>query len=66
MKIHPVGAELFHVDGGTNRQTDMMKLKVHFSVLQTQLKMGLKKLRREGMDWIYWLSAAAGGFFLLR
>jgi hypothetical protein len=34
MKIHPVGAELFHVDGWTDRQTeiqtDMMKLIVAF------------------------------------
>jgi hypothetical protein len=30
MKIHPVGAELFHVDGWTDRQTDMTKLMVAF------------------------------------
>jgi hypothetical protein len=26
MKIHPVGAELFHVNGRTDNQTDMTKL----------------------------------------
>jgi hypothetical protein len=26
MKIRPVGAELFHADGQTDRQTDMTKL----------------------------------------
>jgi hypothetical protein len=26
MKIRPVGAELFHTDGRTNRQADMPKL----------------------------------------
>jgi len=25
MKIHPVGAELFHVDGQTDRHTDLTK-----------------------------------------
>ena len=30
MKIFPVEAELFHVDGRTDRQTDMTKLKVAF------------------------------------
>jgi hypothetical protein len=30
MKIHPVEAELFHVDGQTDRQTDIMKLIVPF------------------------------------
>jgi len=30
MKICPVGAELFHADGRTNRQTDKMKLTVFF------------------------------------
>jgi hypothetical protein len=31
MKICPVGAELFHVDGRTDRQTDMTKPIVCFS-----------------------------------
>jgi Fe-S-cluster formation regulator IscX/YfhJ len=31
MKIRPVGAELFHADGRTDRQTDMTKLIVAFS-----------------------------------
>jgi len=26
MKIHPMGAELFHADGRKDRQTDMTKL----------------------------------------
>jgi len=30
MKVHPVGADLFHADGQTYRQTDMMKLVVAF------------------------------------
>jgi len=30
MKIHPVGAELFHVGGWTDRQTDMTKLIIPF------------------------------------
>ena len=30
MKIHPVGAKLFHADRRTDRQTDMMKLIVAF------------------------------------
>jgi hypothetical protein len=30
MKIHLVGAELFHTDGRTDGQTDMMKLIVIF------------------------------------
>jgi hypothetical protein len=31
MKIHHVAAELFHVDGQTDGQTDMTKLTVAFS-----------------------------------
>jgi hypothetical protein len=30
IKSHPVGAELFHADGQTNRRTDMTKLIVAF------------------------------------
>jgi hypothetical protein len=30
MKIRPVGAELFHTDGRTDRQTDMTKLIASF------------------------------------
>jgi len=30
MKIRPVGVELFHADGQTNRQTDITKLIVAF------------------------------------
>jgi hypothetical protein len=30
MKICPLGVELFHVDGKTNRQTNTMKLTVAF------------------------------------
>jgi hypothetical protein len=30
IKIRPVGAELFHADGQTDRQTDMTKLRVAF------------------------------------
>jgi len=35
MKIHPVGAELFHVDGQTDRHTDLTK---PFTILWTHLK----------------------------
>jgi hypothetical protein len=31
MKIRLVGAELFHAEGGTERQTDMTKLNSRFS-----------------------------------
>ena len=30
MKVHPVGAELFHSEGLTERRTDMMKVVVAF------------------------------------
>jgi hypothetical protein len=30
MTIRPVGAELFHENGRTNRQTDMAKVKIAF------------------------------------
>jgi hypothetical protein len=30
MKIRPLGAQLFHADGQTHRQTDTMKLIVAF------------------------------------
>jgi hypothetical protein len=30
MKIHPVGTELFHMDGHTDRQTNIKKLTVAF------------------------------------
>jgi hypothetical protein len=39
IKIRPVGAELFHADGRTDRQTDMKKLIVVFAILQTRQKM---------------------------
>jgi len=41
VKIHPVGAELFHVD----RQTEMMKLIVTFVVLQMHLLNSIRKLK---------------------
>jgi len=34
MKIHPVGAELFHADG----QTDMTKLRVGFALFRVRLR----------------------------
>jgi hypothetical protein len=38
MKIRPVGTELFHADGQTDRQTDMTKLVVFFfAILRTRL-----------------------------
>jgi hypothetical protein len=42
MKIHPVGAELFHADGRTN----MTKLLVAFAILRTRLKRGGMMLER--------------------
>jgi len=50
MKIHPVRAEFFQVDRETDRQTDMTKLTVAFSVSQTHLKLDLKKIWCEGID----------------
>jgi hypothetical protein len=38
MKIRPVGAELFHVDGRTDGQTDAMKLIVGFENYVNALK----------------------------
>jgi len=38
MKIRPVGAELFHAEGRTDRQsTDMTKLIVFFKILLKRL-----------------------------
>jgi len=40
VEIHPVGAELFHADGQTDRQTDMTKLlKSRFAILRNLPKM---------------------------
>ena len=38
MKICPAGAELFHMDGQTHRQTGMTKLRVAFRNFATHLK----------------------------
>jgi len=39
MKIRPVGAELFHADGQTHRQTGRLEEAMSlFAVLQTRLK----------------------------
>jgi hypothetical protein len=38
IEIRPVGAELFHADGGTDGRTDMTKLIVAFAILRTSLK----------------------------
>jgi hypothetical protein len=38
MNIRQVGGELFHADGRTDRQTDMPKLIVAFTILRTCLK----------------------------
>ena len=38
MKIRPLGAELFHADGQTDRQTDMTKLIVAFRNYAKSLK----------------------------
>jgi len=35
MKIHSVGAELFHADGRTDGETDMTKLTVGFQMFAT-------------------------------
>jgi len=46
MKIRPVGAEMFHVDGHTDRQKDTTKLVVAFhnftSALQNSLPLDYK------------------------
>jgi hypothetical protein len=41
-KIHPMGAELFHADGRTHEQTDVMKLIVKKKKKHTVLRMRLK------------------------
>lgn len=38
MKIHPVGAKLYHADGWMGSQAEMMKLIVTFTILQMCLK----------------------------
>jgi hypothetical protein len=38
MSICPVGVELFHADGRTDRQTDMAKLTVAFRIFAKVLK----------------------------
>ena len=45
MKIHPVGAELFHVDGQIDRQTDMTKLIVSFHSFADAPKMQQQPLK---------------------
>jgi hypothetical protein len=39
MKIHPVGIKLFHADRQTDRQTNITKLIVAFTILRMHLKM---------------------------
>jgi len=41
MKIHPVGAELFHTDRWVDERTDMIKPIVIYTILQMCLKMTL-------------------------
>ena len=36
-KILPVGADLFHADGQTDRQTGMTKLIVAFAILRNEI-----------------------------
>jgi len=43
MKIRPVGAELFHVDGRSDRQTDITKLTVAFRNFANTPKMNKEK-----------------------
>ena len=38
MKILPVEADLFHVDGQTDGETDITKLTAAFTILRTSLK----------------------------
>jgi len=47
MKIRPVGAELFHVDGGTDRHDEANN---RFFPFAKAPKMGIKKIWCEGMD----------------
>jgi len=42
MKIRPVGAELFHVDGRTDRQTQMTTLIVTFHNFANATKRGVE------------------------
>ena len=62
MKIHPEEAELFHVDGRTDRQTDITKLMVAFrSFAKTRNKMSNTKC-------VFWFSLQllAEKFLILR
>jgi len=43
MKIHPVGDELFHADGGTDGQTNTTKLIVAFRNFAKAHKIGWRK-----------------------
>jgi hypothetical protein len=45
MKIRPVGAELFHADGRTDRHDEANSC--FFAILRTRLKTSLLVLRRE-------------------
>jgi hypothetical protein len=42
IKFRPVGAELFHADGGTDRQTDKTKLIVAFRSFAKAAKNGVR------------------------
>jgi len=44
MKIHPMGAELFDVDGRTDRQKNLMKLIFHFHSFVNMPKNGISKV----------------------
>jgi hypothetical protein len=44
MTIRAVGDELFHVDRGTDRQTDITKLMVAFQSFEKQIDRGLPKI----------------------
>jgi len=51
MKIRPVGAELFHADGRTDRQADrqdrqtLRSYSLFFAILRKNLKMVQKRMR---------------------
>ena len=59
MKIHSVGAELFHVDGRADRRTDMTKLVVAFRNFANTPKNGICKIEiafSKGVCACAWLS----------
>jgi len=59
MKIRPVGAELFHADGWTDRQTEMTKLIVTFYSFANAPKSCKVSCRRKKL--CFWHCKTRGG-----